>query len=100
MMERLTFSVNFAKNPPPRSRVINSPFPETINLQSENQMALHTLPGCTHSTPPDQTGVDDSLDCSSSAGCTVHESAPNSAGPGFNDAGGGVWATQFDTSGI
>lgn len=63
-------------------------------------MALHTMPGCENSPPPDETGVTDELDCSSSTGCVVHESAANSAGPGFNSAGGGVWAAQFDVTGI
>lgn len=63
-------------------------------------MALHTLLGCKHSTPLGQLEVDTSLDCSTSAGCTVQESTPDSSGAGFNDMGGGVWATQFDVSGI
>lgn len=63
-------------------------------------MALHTLPGCYHSPPPNQKGTDDDLDCSTAAGCVVHETTPNSFGTGFNNAGGGVWATQFDVSGI
>jgi hypothetical protein len=73
---------------------------EAINLQTANQMALHTLPGCHHSTPPSQNGVDGNLDCSTPAGCVVGESTPNSFGTGFNNAGGGVWATQFDVSGV
>ena len=73
---------------------------EAINLQTTNQMALHTLPGCSRSPPPEQDGVDDDLDCSTAAGCIVRESTPNSFGTGFNDVGGGVWATQFDVSGI
>lgn len=28
------------------------------------------------------------------------EKTPNSYGPDFNDNGGGVWATQFDVTGI
>lgn len=73
---------------------------EAINMQTGNQMALHTLPGCNHSAPSNQRGVNDGPDCSTAAGCVVHESAPNSFGTGFNNAGGGVWATQFDVSGI
>jgi len=69
-------------------------------LQTANQMALHTLPGCYHNTPTDQKGVDGDLDCSTASGCVVRESAPNSFGTGFNDVGGGVWATQFDVSGV
>ena len=75
-------------------------FPEAINLQTSNQMALHTLPGCFHSTPQNQIGVDADLDCSTPSGCVVRESTPNSFGTGFNDVGGGVWATQFDVTGI
>lgn len=63
-------------------------------------MALHTLPGCYHSTPVEQKGVDGDLDCSTPAGCVVSESTPNSFGTGFNNVGGGVWATQFDVSGV
>jgi hypothetical protein len=63
-------------------------------------MALHTMSGCELSSSPVQTGVNVELDCSSSTGCTVHESTPNSSGAGFNGVGGGVWATQFDVSGI
>jgi len=63
-------------------------------------MALHTLPGCYHSTPQVQKGNDAGLNCSTAPGCVVHEVAPNSFGTGFNNVGGGVWATQFDVSGI
>ncbi|TFL00746.1 glycoside hydrolase family 16 protein [Pterulicium gracile] len=73
---------------------------EGINLQANNQMALHTTPGCMHTTPPNQMGVSGELDCSTPAGCVVGERFPNSYGPGFGENGGGVWATQFDVSGI
>jgi len=77
---------------------------EAINLQTRNQMALHTTGGCVHITPPDQKGSsqggDSGADCSTAAGCVVAETAPNSYASGFAAAGGGVWATQFDVSGI
>ncbi|KAF5310922.1 hypothetical protein D9619_007968 [Psilocybe cf. subviscida] len=75
---------------------------EGINRVNYNQMALHTLPGCTHVSPapPTQRGRSGQLDCSVDAGCTVIETSPNSFGEGFNAVGGGVWATQFDESGI
>ncbi|RPD78311.1 hypothetical protein L226DRAFT_481036 [Lentinus tigrinus ALCF2SS1-7] len=63
---------------------------EAVNLMPANQMAIHTLSGCT------QSGTD----CSQGAGCTVGEKADNSYGSAFASAGGGVWATQFDTTGI
>ena len=63
---------------------------EGINLNTANQMAIHTGSGCT------QSGTD----CSASAGCTTGEKADKSYGDAFSNAGGGVWATQFDTTGI
>ncbi|OCH87773.1 glycoside hydrolase family 16 protein [Obba rivulosa] len=73
---------------------------EAINVMPNNQMALHTTQGCIHTTPPDQTGNSIFADCGIPAGCTVGESQPNSYESGFAAAGGGVWATQFDVSGI
>jgi len=73
---------------------------EAINVMPNNQMALHTLEGCLHVTPPGQTGQSMEADCSMPSGCTVAETAPNSFESGFAAAGGGVWATQFDVSGI
>lgn len=74
---------------------------EGINLMENNQVALHTTPGCMHIDPPptNQRGVSRQLNCTIDAGCTVGETAPNSFGAGFNNAGGGVYATQFDESG-
>ncbi|KAJ3516019.1 hypothetical protein NLJ89_g1395 [Agrocybe chaxingu] len=77
---------------------------EGINLNQNNQIALHTHwdPPCTHVDPPpaNQRGTSGNLNCSSAAGCTVLETAPNSIGAGFNSAGGGVYATQYDVTGI
>lgn len=103
---------------------------EGVNGQIVNQYALHTSDGCLHTTPPNQLGVSagnvnsddsgsgsgnvgsggsagsgdggavDALDCSSSAGCTVAETKPASFGADFAQAGGGVFAAQFDVTGI
>ncbi|KAJ7484682.1 concanavalin A-like lectin/glucanase domain-containing protein [Mycena latifolia] len=73
---------------------------EGINQMQNNQYALHTTPGCLHTTPPDQTGTSSLVDCSQPAGCLVGENAPNSFQSGFAAAGGGVWAAQFDYTGI
>ncbi|EPQ52591.1 hypothetical protein GLOTRDRAFT_117397 [Gloeophyllum trabeum ATCC 11539] len=75
---------------------------EYANLMGFNQMALHTSAGCTHTTPQSQVGqtLEPNCNATSGAGCTVAEKKPNSYGPGFASAGGGVWATQFDVSGI
>jgi hypothetical protein len=68
---------------------------------SENQMALHTRSGCMNTAPATgaQIGQSGSLNCSQDSGCTVTETKANSFGQGFNQAGGGVFATQFDASG-
>ncbi|KAG9218256.1 hypothetical protein CCMSSC00406_0005937 [Pleurotus cornucopiae] len=73
---------------------------EGINLMTSNQMALHTLPGCTHTTPPNQMGITRENDCSEPSGCVVAETSPGSLGAPFAAAGGGVWAVQFDVAGV
>ncbi|RPD63371.1 hypothetical protein L227DRAFT_521471 [Lentinus tigrinus ALCF2SS1-6] len=77
---------------------------EEVNLVTNNQMVLHTDPGCTQADGVTQLGTTKGSDCSagtsSRTGCAVTETQPNSFGEGFNNAGGGVWATQFDESGI
>lgn len=77
---------------------------EEVNLVTNNQMVLHTDPGCMQADGVTQLGNTRGADCSaglnSRTGCAVTETQPNSFGDGFNNAGGGVWATQFDESGI
>ncbi|KAI0772440.1 concanavalin A-like lectin/glucanase domain-containing protein [Trametes elegans] len=77
---------------------------EGVNQMTNDQMTLHASPGCTQAQGVQQLGKTAGADCSegrnSSVGCTVDETQPNSFGQGFNSNGGGVWAAQFDTSGI
>ncbi|KAI0633059.1 concanavalin A-like lectin/glucanase domain-containing protein [Trametes polyzona] len=73
---------------------------EAVNLMTYNQMALHTQNGCTQPSSVTQTGSTGNTNCSTDAGCTVAEKQSNSFGESFATAGGGVWATQIDTSGI
>lgn len=73
---------------------------EAINLMGNNQAALHTTDGCLKQPEVAQTGRNTWTDCSKGSGCVVAETKPNSYGSGFATAGGGVWATQFDVSGI
>ncbi|KAI0696106.1 concanavalin A-like lectin/glucanase domain-containing protein [Cytidiella melzeri] len=75
---------------------------EGINQVTANQMALHTVQGCSAATGTTAINQPSITDCNSttSSGCTVVESQPNSYGQAFASAGGGVWATQFDVSGI
>ncbi|KAI0633036.1 concanavalin A-like lectin/glucanase domain-containing protein [Trametes polyzona] len=77
---------------------------EAINLMGKNQMALHTQPGCNQPADAKQTGKTVGTDCSSgtnsAAGCAVMDSQSASFGGDFAAAGGGVWATQFDETGV
>lgn len=73
---------------------------EGQNRATFNQMALHTSPGCSAANGTDQTGIAGPTDCSPTSGCTVQENKPNNYGPDFASNGGGVWATQFDSTGI
>ncbi|KAK7688793.1 hypothetical protein QCA50_008333 [Cerrena zonata] len=75
---------------------------EGINTMTNNQMALHTFNGCNAATGTNQLGKTGTTNCNDTAGagCTVAETADNSFGASFASNGGGVWATQFDASGI
>ncbi|KAG9218537.1 hypothetical protein CCMSSC00406_0001349 [Pleurotus cornucopiae] len=76
---------------------------EGVNRRTFNQMALHTTPGCVQAANATQTGKSTITDCSTQQGvpgCVVQEQKPASYGTAFNAAGGGVFATQIDVSGI
>ncbi|KAM0750678.1 hypothetical protein T439DRAFT_342968 [Meredithblackwellia eburnea MCA 4105] len=78
---------------------------EGVNLQTANQYALHTTNGCTASgTSSTMSGTLSYSNCSSSAnsnsGCTISETKADSYGSAFNAAGGGVFVTEFATTGI
>ncbi|KAI0032609.1 glycoside hydrolase family 16 protein [Vararia minispora EC-137] len=73
---------------------------EGINLNTNNQYALHTTGGCFKDASAIQTGATGVTDCSQPSGCVVQETGRNSYREGFAAAGGGVWATQFDVAGI
>ncbi|KAF8073512.1 glycoside hydrolase family 16 protein [Lyophyllum atratum] len=78
---------------------------EGVNLQTNNRMGLHTEPGCTVVNPSQaSTSTQLSADCSDLAnnnqGCIVTDGNTASYGQGFAAAGGGVWVTEFASSGI
>jgi len=73
---------------------------EAINTMNNNQYALHTTGGCFLDRNTTQTGHIIGTDCSTGSGCVVAESKPNSFGVGFANAGGGVFVTQLDVSGV
>ncbi|KAG6865060.1 hypothetical protein C0991_005379 [Blastosporella zonata] len=63
-------------------------------------MALHADAGCAQAANPVQSGKTLEGDCSIPRGCIVAETKSNSFGSGFNSAGGGVFATQIDVTGV
>ena len=67
---------------------------------TNNQYALHTPPGCSQADIVTQSGTTDETDCATDQGCLVAENKPDSYGPGFAAAGGGVFALQLDATGI
>ncbi|KAF9262641.1 hypothetical protein L218DRAFT_960119 [Marasmius fiardii PR-910] len=77
---------------------------EGVNLFTQNQMSLHTLPGCHQVNPVQTSTLITNPDCSNTTnnneGCIVNDPNTNSYGKPFADAGGGVFVTEMATSGI
>ncbi|KAJ3564581.1 hypothetical protein NP233_g8201 [Leucocoprinus birnbaumii] len=77
---------------------------EGINMVQNNQMTLHTNPGCRQVQPEQTTLNSTSTDCSfqanNNSGCVVTDPDTTSYGAAFANAGGGVWVTEFAESGI
>jgi len=78
---------------------------EGVNQVTMNQMALHTASGCSHSANAIQTSkLINSTDCSTAAngneGCVVTTPSTSSYGEGFAADGGGMFVTEFASSGI
>jgi len=77
---------------------------EGVNNNDNNQMTLHTAPGCTFPvTQWDESGVPVSGDCGAnggSSGCAIEDYDSWSYGTNFNNNNGGVWAMQWEASGI
>jgi hypothetical protein len=78
---------------------------EAVNVISnaENQMTLHTAPGCTMNVKRKETGNSLATSCVNStdynAGCGVH-AGTNTFGTAFNSNGGGVMAMELRNAGI
>ncbi|GAA6061807.1 hypothetical protein JCM10212_004863 [Sporobolomyces blumeae] len=80
---------------------------ESVNLQTNNQMALHTTDGCTAVNASSSVAFDGTLtyancnkDVNSNSGCTAVDPNANSDGEAFAAAGGGMWATELSTDGV
>lgn len=77
---------------------------EGVNQVTMNQMTLHTESGCTQVSPVQTSNIINSTDCSvydnDNQGCVVTDPSTQSYGEGFANAGGGVYITEFASSGI
>lgn len=77
---------------------------EGVNLAGTDQITLHTSAGCTINTAGSQSGTTLlQSDCNANNGndgCGVTTTVANSYGDGFNNVGGGVYAMQWESSGI
>ncbi|EIN12303.1 glycoside hydrolase family 16 protein [Punctularia strigosozonata HHB-11173 SS5] len=77
---------------------------EGVNGMVQNQMSLHTNPGCTQVNPVQTSTLINSTDCdhlaNANSGCTVTDPSVASYGPGFAQAGGGVYVTEYAEEGI
>lgn len=77
---------------------------EGVNQETANSITLHTSPGCNINTAGSQGGTTlASPNCNfenGNSGCSASTTAPNAYGDSFNANGGGVWAMQWETSGI
>jgi len=77
---------------------------EGVNLAGTDQITLHTGPGCTINTAGSQGGT--SLlqsNCNANSGhdgCGVTTTTSNAYGTNFNNVGGGVYAMQWESSGV
>ncbi|KAF9562643.1 glycoside hydrolase family 16 protein, partial [Agrocybe pediades] len=77
---------------------------EGVNLVTNSQMGLHTLPGCTQVGQKQSSQLVNSTDCSfqsnNNEGCITTVPATTSYGETFAQGGGGVFVTEFAESGI
>ncbi|KAJ6507035.1 glycoside hydrolase family 16 protein [Mycena sanguinolenta] len=77
---------------------------EAVNLYNRDEYSLHTGPGCTApATMPNLQLVDGNPSCDANVdagACGYSDLDSTSFGPGFNNAGGGVFALEFAADGI
>jgi len=77
---------------------------EGVNLAGTDTITLHTEAGCTINIAGSQSGtVLQNSNCntdSGSTGCGVTTTTANAYGDAFNDVGGGVYAMQWESSGV
>lgn len=70
---------------------------EGVNADTTDSITLHTSPGCSVDFA---SGTSDCSAGNSNTGCGIATTTANAYGPGFNAAGGGVYAMQWASDGI
>lgn len=77
---------------------------EGVNMQTTNAMSLHTTPGCVINNAGSKSGTTTlEPNCNANGaynGCSVSTSDTRGYGTGFNGIGGGVYAMQWESSGV
>lgn len=78
---------------------------EGVSTQTTDEITLHTSEGCDIDITGSQAGsaLLDSSDCgadSGSTGCPVSTTVGQAYGDAFNNNGGGVYAMQWESSGL
>lgn len=80
---------------------------EAVNQMEYNQMALHTTSGCEAQNSSSSVEYSAQLqyancdkDANSNSGCNALDTQKTSAGQALASAGGGVWATEYASTGI
>jgi hypothetical protein len=79
---------------------------EGVNLQSQNQVALHTVAGCSApnaTTPPSATGNMTYSDCTADEtnhGCTYVDARKSSYGSAMASVGGGMYVAELASNAI
>ena len=73
-------------------------------MVDRNQMSLHTEPGCVQQNATQLSTMINTTDCSYLAagneGCAVFDPSTSSYGETFAQSGGGVFVTEFASTGI
>lgn len=78
---------------------------EGVNQMTQNQITIHSRPGCTPSVGPQgqtgsQTGFADCGGNGGDIGCGVFNNKAEGWGSGFNAAGGGIYAMAWTSTSI
>lgn len=77
---------------------------EGVNLAGTDSITLHTSAGCSINIASSLSGTTlSNSNCNAgdaSTGCGVTTTTPNAYGNAFNDNGGGVYAMQWEASGV